>query len=400
MPYPYDNILPPVYGGLDPSMDPTQGGIPDDILLQQRMSQLFTPEHFATDRVNQLIQQLPAREEPSFMRKLSASLIAGGGNLRESQQVLDDPYNQKLQDWKTQFQPAYQAAGLERYNNQLGRQSARDFATNDIQNRKITETERHNIETEKTSQDKLEIARARAATYDYKARNPNHKIERDENGFLIGIDPQSNQMQYIIGPNGDPVKGDKLPQAELIKVNQSNALVRISATGNEQRKTENVREGNRETLEGIRQPNRIELKTTPSPNVSRGASSRPESEYQVSRGRVNRANMVMNERPDLAGYITFDNTGPTIQSPSSHLGGLYSTGPSAEDYKYLHDYIFGPQIGRSNTTSPNPTTAPPITPNGPKVQLPPDPKDRTVGMSWTFPNGKKGKWDGKGWVLQ
>lgn len=416
---PFPSQAPPVFPGFDAPPNPTpfdgsgnpyaQDALPQPDFNQMRMQQLFNPEHMAQDRVNQLLNQIPQHENPSFMRRLSAAMVAGGGNYGESQHILNEPYERKYSEWKDQFGPAVQSANLERYSNATERQAAQNQLQYDSQTKRIEETERHDKATEEDRANRTEIARSRANAYNWKQNHPNHVIKLDKDGYMIGIDPQSNQSSYILDANGDPVKGDKLPQKELIDLNQKNAIARIDETGSQQRKTEETREKNRETLDAVKTGNDILVKTVPGiPRSGSSSSNKPVSEFQIKQGRINRAVELQNERPDLAPFIHVENGEVHIDNPSVGFFGNRK-GPADNDYSMMQDRILGIKPSASHSTNSNgsinsngePTSAPPTTPNGPTIQQPPPPDQRTDGMPWTFPNGNKGKWDAKAghWVV-
>jgi hypothetical protein len=348
------NILPPVYPGFDAPMNPMPdmsmgadvygGVVPPPDFNQMRMQQLFSPEHAAQDRINQLLGQIPQPENPSFMRKLSASLVAGGGNFDQADKILHEPYDRKYEEWKNQFGPALQSANLERYSNATERQAAQNQMQFDTQNRRISETEAHNRETEKLGQDKLEIQRKRAEAYDFKVRNPAWKMVPSKGGNVFFVSPDGTQKIDTSIPTGSMTDYDR------INLMGENRLEQIGAQGNEARKTEEVRQGNRLELEDVRQPNRIELKATPSGN-SINSPNRPTSEYQIKQGRINRAVFYRNEHPELADSIRTENGEVTIDPPNSGIFGLGGNGMTASQYKEAQDYIFGPQMGRSNNVT-------------------------------------------------
>src|SRR5205814_6897351 len=110
--------------------------------ISQRMSQLYSPETGASDKLNQLISEYPTHDKPSIMRKIGASLAGVGYGPKAGQDVLDEPFNEKLLDWKNKLQPTENAASLERYNNA----NERTMAYQTIAAQLKDEAEQHKVE--------------------------------------------------------------------------------------------------------------------------------------------------------------------------------------------------------------------------------------------------------------
>lgn len=414
------DILPPVYPGFDVPMNPqpdmsmpaVYGGVmPPPDFNQIRMQQLFNPEHDAQDRVNQLLGQMPTHEKPSFMRKLSASLVAGGGDYKQSQDILNQPYETQYNDWKDKFAPAYQAANLERYSNATERQAAQNQLNFESQNRRIDEYTAHNRANEERDREKLEIQRKRAEAYDFKARNPAWKMVPSKGGNVFFVSPDGTQKIDTGIPTGSMTDFDRIN----LMNDRRDAQIDVQQAGAD-RRNENTVQGAQDrsetskwapyqidgkwydynsatgekrpiTGEGNTPVTKMEKVSTP----SRGGST---SEYQIKQGRFNRANQYKQEHPEIADAIHIENGEVTIDPPNSGILGWGGNSMDAKKYAEAHDVIFGPELSVGQST------APPLSPGGPRVQLPPPPQQRQVGMIWKFPNGSTGKWDGKGWVKQ
>lgn len=356
----------------------------------------YTPEHTATDRLTQLLGNMPQREayHPSLMRRIVASLGGLGRGPQGAEYIMDQPYNEAMQDWQNRYQPAYQAANLERYANANERQLAyqqgmlgnRDYANwireRDLE-RKITE-----------GQDRIKISAARAAAYAYKAHNPNHEYKIDNQGRYFSVDPQTDQTEYLRDPEGDFITADKLPQEEFLAQKHDYRMAEIEAGAGA--RAQNVDTSGWETLYD---PNddttyRVNPRTGERIRWKKGRYEKPGTpekggtkEEIPSRQRdrlYNRAKEISDNFPQWRKYIrlnprTKDFKVATPQK--SWLPGVgYGSTPDPQTYHTIIGLIYGTSGATMGATPKGGTI-------GPKIG---DTKD--------FPNGRKGKWDGKGWV--
>lgn len=226
------------------AMGNTQVASPDDYDAGARMGQLYQPQTQASDRYNELIGMYPDKSEykPSMLRRIGAALIATGQSfggpagrrfqpnpnaLESGFEFLNRPYNEKLGDWKNQIGPAQQAATLERNQNVNDRTLATQTVQQELSQRKIDAAN-------KIAADKNELARI-------KQMQPNFKF--DFTGPTVTItDPKTGQIIQTKVPTGS------LSDADKMALQQTQALERIQATGQEQRQTEAVRQDNRQEL--------------------------------------------------------------------------------------------------------------------------------------------------------
>lgn len=213
--------------------------------MQQDMGQ-YQPDTRASDMLYQMINQMPQRNQPGIGRKILASIGGIGGGPKLADQMLYQPYYQQMQDWQTKLGPIEKLASEERMGNinmrQLYDAMMRDKSAGERLDIQKSAEERKAKEGEAN----IAIRKQRAATYDFKARNPNHVIKQDKDGNLIGINPQDDSVQYITDEDGNPIKGDKLSDYDKLNLQISGQKEVARVRGEEARKTEAVKETGRQ----------------------------------------------------------------------------------------------------------------------------------------------------------
>ena len=329
---------------------------PPDMLQEQGYDEPtpYVPEHQYADQLGQMIQHFPQRNDPGILRNIVASIAGFGGGPQAAEDVQYAPYNRELEDWKAKYQPTYQAATLERYENANERQLARQRDQFNIQNRRADIEERKAENKEKIDREKVEISRTRAAAYDYHQRHPLAKFQQDKAGNIIAIDPLTHKAEYVPDPvTGEPIKGIKLPEQDHInldvkkfreeeQIRQSDALKRIEAQGEQSRLTKKT------------------------PGAARlGADGKPLSPAATKVDRYNRARQLLDANPDYEGIIELG---------KGNDFKINSAGISKDEYDMIFNYIYGtagPVAGQDiNLDSGAPA------PNSSKPQATPDMIDR------------------------
>lgn len=383
------------------------------------MMDIYQPEHQMTDRMTEMLGQFPERNKPGVLRKIFSSLAAGGGGIEAADRFMYAPYYNQLDDWKAQFGPVSQAANQERYYNTNMRQIATSMANQDRLERALALREQQGGQRIEQGQQRIDLSREKM-TNDQAWRNAQQKInEARAKGGVFKVDDAGNARIYY--RDGSYVD---LPEADFLSYEQKAALQMERAVATA-RETTVAREGakrDRLVLKPVTQPdgttvyeviNLDEQAAAPVKSPSGETRAVPQTELEQGRELTNRALEVKNSNTkwNNKGWIEFDKNGrfKRITPPSWY--GL--TGPSQEEYNQIYRRIYGvdaPNIQQPGRTGATPSarpnqnisggTAPPITPGGKPVQLPPPIDKRTIGMEWTFPNGKKGVWDGKGWVMK
>lgn len=373
-----------------PTAVPSSQTAPGDMGFDaaERMKQIYQPETQATDKFNQLINRYPQRSnyEPSMMRRIAASLaMFGRGGPELANKVFEAPFSDALTDWKNQVQPAGEAAQFERYQNTNSRMAAYQQVA--------AELKQHAQDAKDKNDDRnAQIREHRAAVYEFKAHNPGMKFSYPKGGNVMAADPITGQLHDTGVPTGSMTELDKM------NLGQDNALERIGATGAEARKTENVKETNRESLQNIKGWTLGEIQDPDDPTkkisvrmnadtgeikratlegqqvrgaaklgTPKGSSGKDETPTQTRVRQFNAARQMFNTRADLKKFIKLGNPGSndfTVTPPSDGFFG--HSGPTPEQYKEIHDTIYGAATGTPISSHSNaPATAPMQAPKAP-----------------------------------
>lgn len=175
------------------------------------------------------------------------------------------------------------------------------------------------------------IKQQRANVYQFKAQNPESKIMIGKDGITRAINPLTNKVTEL-GQTG-------MSDEEIMQLNQSNALQKISATGNEQRQTENVRQQGRETLEDMKARHAQELKQFES-NLGPLTADLPTQQKQDIQ---NKYNILINKNPELRDFISLDpNTGMPMITPVGTKGIFGNNkGPTQEQFDKINEMLYG-----------------------------------------------------------
>ncbi len=180
----------------------------------------YTPEHEGIDQMHQLIANMPQRHKPSMMRKIFGGIEqALGGGPGAYDNVTNGPYYQEMQDWYTKFKPVEDLANQERGVNTQNRQFAQGMAANDLRQQQIDSTTANNNE-------KNRIAVSRVALETWKANHPNLKPQEDSHGLLFTVD-LTGKVNYLLRPDGEPIKGIELTPEQKLDMNDTNNKVKI-----------------------------------------------------------------------------------------------------------------------------------------------------------------------------
>lgn len=333
--------------------------------IRSRMSELYSPERGATERLNQMFQQFPQRNKPSFLRRIGAALssISGGPEVGERQ--LYKPYYEQLEDWKTKIGPVSRAAEIERSTNVNERQFAYQTIATELRNKAIEARERNDERS-------ALIRQQRADVYEYKARNPDFRFDFSGPTVMIS-DPASGQVTNSKIPTGS------LSDTDKIALQQESALEQIGARGRQARELETAKQAGRETIaetrgwkvynvpapEGGQKAVKIneitgevrDLETVTGP-VRKPTAGRTDElmPTQVRVGQLNKARELKNTRPDLGKFIRIIGNEFEIDSPSIGVFGG-ARGPTKQQYDEINQAIYGKatiikQPGRAETKIP------------------------------------------------
>lgn len=348
---PYNNVS---FGSTEMPMPQPQ----NDFDPARRMAELYTPEHEASDRFNNLINQFPQEQKPSGLRRVGGAILGSltdlgtnfGGNRTgvKGHDVYDETtgknkYRESVGKWKEQVGPSGTAASLEKGNNINERQLASQTVNSEL-------TARRDDARNKTNESNTKIREDRAAVYRYKVEHPNKKFDFTGPTVLLA-DPNDGSVVDT------GIKTGSLSDEDKINLQQTNAINRIKETGNEARKTEDTRETNRENLAGVKGDETRKTKGTPSANLT----NKGETPTQTKVRQYNTAKEFAAKNPNLAKFIKFGKSNEFTVSPPSQGGFFSSAGPTEEEHNAITNAIYGdalqvPQPTRtgsdSNTNTP------------------------------------------------
>jgi hypothetical protein len=347
--------------------------------IAQRMSEMYTPEDVASDKYNQLINDYPNREDykPGFWRSIGSMIVDYAKGPQAGHAMYDEPYNDKLTDWKNKIGPAEKAANLERYQNVNERQVASQ--TIEAQRRQQALDEKT-----KTDEANVEIRRKRLDIYDWKNRHPNMRIVIPKGGNIYGWNPVTGEKVDLGLDSGT------LSEAEKYDLQQENAMNRIQEQGAQARQTEGVKQDNRESIQdqrawqlGIRKNpetgqdesvmyNAItgEVRPVTMDGKPTGPIAKPGSGPKgletggtgmlPTQQRVDHYNQAVKIRESLPELAQFIKLGPgandfEIVKPGKNFFGS-STGPTQQQYDAIVKAIWGPTGGGITSGAPKAPT--------------------------------------------
>src|SRR5712692_696691 len=382
----------PDIGAIDqsmlPSPQPTGQQQPNDEQeMMHRLQMMFNPSYAMQQQLQQHIANMPQRAQykPSKMRQFAgilSNLGSGGpstyyhgaalgyqpdiaGGIAAQRAINEAPYNRALGDWETKLAPLEKIAGIESAHNvnerniansilmnavregQLRRQQERDVRTE-------TEKERHQKETEDIAKQNLKVREARSKTYEAKAHGATIRVSDD--GNLIGTDPITLKTQILTYDDGTPIKSQHLSDADKINLQIEGRLKGIAATGEEQRKTEDLKQTGRTELEGIKQPTRIQLKQTiPSKNlepVERPSISPKElTPAAAATDKVNKAIQIINDHPEYKKYFVYGGNKKPTGEMIPPQNWIWKTGEDKTNYESARKLLAGEPSIRKPTES-------------------------------------------------
>ncbi len=207
----------------------------------QRMRELYQPETQSIDRFNSMIGSYPVRQEPGKLKKIGAvglaslaDLFGQGGGQKAFGEMLYGKHNREVADWKEKIEPTERAANIERQGNVNSRTAATQTVSAELRDRQQTAKE-------ETDAEKLIIAQQKQKLAEFKAKNPAIEFRYDGPTVIA-----SNPLTGEVIDTG--FKTQNMTDLEKITLNQSNALARIKATGDEAQETATIRGENQQQL--------------------------------------------------------------------------------------------------------------------------------------------------------
>ena len=263
-----------------------------------------------------------------------------------------------MEEWKNKIGPAQQSANLERYENVNQRTLAYQQMSMELR-------EKAQEAKEKNDQRRVDILQQRADLYRLRYEHPDFKFMFPKGGNVQVGNPRTGEMHDTGVPTGSASDIDK------ITLGQENALERISATGEQARQTEDVRQTGRLEAIGARGTQARETRATPA-----GGTGKAELPTQTRIRQFNAAREIMNSRPDLAKFIKLGTPGANdfkVTPPGQNFWGE-PNGPSKEQANEINRLIYG--TGTTASHAPTSAAKPPVAPPGWKYVAKP-------GGGWT-----------------
>ena len=206
-----------IYGNLGP---PNMNGGMDINSLMQTVSGLVSQEH---DKQRQ-------HEHNMFGLKQQGRLAEIAAQMGNQQYRTDRPMNTVTIPNPDHITPL--------------QQQEMDIKKLAVSDKKTTEAEKLNQGQQKIDQTgsiantKNAISQQRANVYDFKTKNPGSKFEQGKDGILRAINPLTNKVTEL-GQTG-------MSDADVMALNQGNALERIDRTGQNQQDLQDLK-GNQQT---------------------------------------------------------------------------------------------------------------------------------------------------------
>lgn len=372
---PYDDQYTGVnFGPTDLAQRPQLPIIPqDDFDPTARMNELYKPSTSAGQSFDELINQYPQRENPSILRRLGSMLVDYTKGPQAGQAMMDQPFTDKLTDWKNKIGPAQANANLERQENMNDRSMAYQTMSLELRDR-AADAKSRNDEV------KAKIAQQRADVYQFKAEHPEFKFDYTGPKVKV-VDPRTGKITVTQWDTGHMTETDK------IHTNQENAIARIEATGEQARKTQGDKQEdtkNNIELRGWGQPVMIDDPDNPGnqiavsinqitsevkritapggkgvgpivkPSSTGGAKAEQPTQTKVRQFLA--AQQLMSTRPDLAPFIKLDTSNNFSIMPSTEATYFSKKkGPTPAQRKEINDIIYGtvaPVASRGATNTP------------------------------------------------
>ena len=162
----------------------------------------FQAETRANDRLNQLLEHTPTREDPSIARKILASARGLVGGPKAAEEIMYQPYERAMADWKEKTGPYSAAATAERGANANERQVLATLANAERDRLRIEETERHNkeLEASRKVRDDAYLFKAKHPAWPMHARGPTlitfnmEKQEWEDTGIKTGALSEADKI--------------------------------------------------------------------------------------------------------------------------------------------------------------------------------------------------------------
>jgi len=386
---PYQNIF--QQSPIQTPPTPTPGvNDPNDVDVNALYSQFYHPEHAASDRFTQLANAYPQDQGHSKLARIGAALLAGGTTfatddigtgVKLGTGVLEHNQNSRVEDWKNQITPAYNAANLERTTNANERQTATSMVNQRLADRK--QEQANAIAEEKTR-----IADLRAQVYKLKNERPDYEF--DSTGPTVTVKDPATGKVWDSG-----FKTAHMTDMDKIILGQKNAMEQIGArtagakevAGINSRSREGISKANRPTFNVLdpesgqyvaayRDENgnfvRATMDAQPVTDASKvgtAPTNKPMTPTQSKVDVYNKALEIINTDAELKKYVKIKSNGEvTVVAPGE--GGYFGDSPSPEQYNRIKTKLYG-SAGPTGTGQ----------------------KSETGSVRVKSPDGRTGTWD-------
>jgi len=322
---------------VSPMPDPTHSQDVTDI--SELFKQIYSPDNTASDKVKEILGQMPERQNPNLIHKILGSVVGLGYGPQAGYEAANAPYLHQMEDWKAKLDPWQKESISERQQNTQERIAANDVTGKALADKKINLTDENN-------KAKIKISQQRADAYVWDKTHPDHIIKEDASGHLIAVNKKDGTAEVVTDSDGDPIKSANLSDEQKLAIQHGNKLSEIQAQGQSNINLENTRESNRQKDIKQRGSESIQLKQTPAPpKVGSSITAKTESASQQRVRIANNAQKYINEHPEAKNWISIDNGQVTIAPIKTGIFGVGGNSLTDQKRKEIQDYIYGGSTG-------------------------------------------------------
>lgn len=331
-------------GVATPPINPQGGGLPDQLLEQLRMSNIFRPqppvapppspsletgvglgpgeetvagyqpETAALDRFNELLQNYPERESRGIIEKIALSMMALN-DPRLVAQIMQQP-SQEQEMWQQQIGPAQAAMTGEGQRN--------------VNMRQIADM----IMTGQQAGERIDISRAAQELSEWKSKHPNVQFKTREDGMIVGISPLDPTNVIETGVQS----GDLTDQEKIDARIEAAELAEEGRVGRAATAT-----GERKTAAELREDQRVGAATLQEERL-RGRPSKPGvlTESARTTKRLSAAEELKNRDPNgLGKWVTIDGRKVEVAEPGKVKAWWPDKkGPTPEEHKQIMNILY------------------------------------------------------------
>lgn len=323
----------PTFGGdYNPVMN-MQGQDDPSLDTDRIMSELYQPENRMQNMFNDMIANMPQRNEnPSFLRKMGGALYGLGFEdpISAQDQFIQRPFHEKMSDFVNRGKVVGDAAANERAANINQRQFAHQAAQNAVANRRADITERYNEGRLATADERARTYQQNADTNRMRAESSTALARELANGGTIQFGDDGEA--YLLTKTGQlrPIPVDLFSPQELEELRQKGQIAAITAQGAQTRETKT---------------------TAPALNPN-SAAGRPPSATQENAAVQGRALRAFSQNPEWQRYMNID------PITGRFLGTKMPSNGDRNTFDQINEFIFGPSAASMSSRAPNPNRRP------------------------------------------